>query len=85
MEPKKISELLISLGLSPAYKGYAYLFYSIYLTCSKRQHTGLVAGELYRETATHYKVSKSTVQHSIRSLLDVYWSQENADHFTQIT
>lgn len=85
MKPKKISELLIALGLCPAYKGYSYLQYAIYLTTTHKYRQGLIVGELYQETADYFHVSKSTVQHSIRSLLDVYWNQNNAGHFSTIT
>lgn len=85
MQLKKISELLITLGLCPAYKGYSYLLYAIYLTTTSKYRQGLIVGELYEETAKHFKVSKSTVQHSIRSLLDVYWNQNNSEHFSEIT
>lgn len=85
MELKKISELLIALGLCPAYKGYSYLLYAVHLTTTTRYRQGLIVGELYQETARHFNVSKSTVQHSIRSLLDVYWSQNDPKHFSNIT
>jgi hypothetical protein len=85
MKLKKISELLIALGLCPAYKGYTYLQYAVYLTTTQKYRQGLIVGELYQETAEHFHVSKSTVQHSIRSLLDVYWNQDNTQHFSNIT
>lgn len=85
MKLKEISELLITLGLCPAYKGYAYLQYAIYLTTTGSYRQGLIVGELYQETANHFHVSKSTVQHSIRSLLDVYWNQNSTEHFSRIT
>lgn len=85
MELKKISELLTTLGLCPAYKGYTYLLYAVFLTTTGKYRHGLIVGELYQETADHFQVSKSTVQHSIRSLLDVYWNQNSAKHFSRIT
>lgn len=85
MHLKQISELLITLGLCPAYKGYTYLLYAVHLATTSNYRQGLIVGELYEETAKHFMVSKSTVQHSIRSLLDVYWSQNNAEHFSETT
>lgn len=84
MNKKQISELLSRIGISPAYKGYPYLVHVIHLTTDKEGCPFLVIKELYARTADFFGVSATSIQHSIRTLLDVYWSQNNTKYFFDI-
>lgn len=73
-----IPELLTRLGLCPSYKGYHCLEYVIYLAASDGEYPFIVTKKLYTETAAHFGISPGCVQHGIRTLLDIFWSQENS-------
>lgn len=85
MNKNQISELLIQIGLSPAYKGYSYLVHIIYLAVSDKDQPFLIIKELYEKTAKHFGVTAASIQHSIRTLLDAYWIQDASKHFYRLT
>lgn len=84
MNKNLISELLAHIGISPAYKGYPYLVHVLFLATSEEYCPFLVIKELYARTADTFGVTATSVQHSIRTLLDVYWSQNNTERFFEV-
>lgn len=85
MNKNQICDLLIQIGINPAYKGYFYLVHIISLAVSDRDQPFLVIKDLYGKTAAHYGVTTASIQHSIRTLLDAYWIQDNSKYFYKTT
>lgn len=81
MNKNQISELLAQIGTNPAYKGYSYLIHVIYLASSEGDGTFLTLKRLYADTSQHFNVSPDSIQHSVRTLLDAYWNQDNTKYF----
>lgn len=76
-----ISELLTRLGVCPSYRGYRCLMHVIYLAASDDEYPFIVTKKLYADTAEHFGISPDSVQHGIRTLLDIFWSQENSKKY----
>lgn len=85
MEKNQISELLIRIGANPSYRGFPYLTYIICQTASDDAGPFLTSKALYRDAAEYFHISPDSIQHSIRTLLNAYWTQGNGKHFCHIT
>lgn len=80
-----ISELLTGIGVCPSYRGYHCLVHVIYLAASDGEYPFIVTKKLYADTAVCFGISPDSVQHSIRTLLDSFWSQKDSKkHFYDI-
>ena len=77
MEKNLVSELLIRIGVNPSYRGYQ--------AASAEDSLFLTSKVLYQAAAEYFHVSPDSIQHSIRTLLDAYWEQENGIHFCNVT
>jgi hypothetical protein len=85
MEKNQVSELLIRIGANPSYRGFPYLTYVIWQAASGGNGPFLSSKALYRDAAECFHVSPDSIQHSIRTLLNAYWMQDNGKHFCHIT
>lgn len=85
MEKNLVSELLIRIGVNPSYRGYPYLTCIILQAASAEDSLFLTSKVLYQAAAEYFHVSPDSIQHSIRTLLDAYWEQENGVHFCNVT
>lgn len=85
MENNHVSELLIRIGVNPSYRGFPYLTHIICQAASGSGGPFLTSKTLYYDAAKHFHVSPDSIQHSIRTLLNAYWMQNNGKYFCQIT
>lgn len=67
---QKINKVLMQSGVRPSYKGYPYLVHVILLASESNVPVTML--ELYARTAMEYKVSKSMVQHDIRTVIGIF-------------
>lgn len=85
MEKNQVSELLIRIGANPSYRGFPYLTHVICQAASGGNGPFLSSKALYRDAAECFHVSPDSIQHSIRTLLNAYWMQDNGKHSCHIT
>lgn len=84
MKANQISILFNSLGICPNFKGYPYLSYIVEIAVSYHGKPFPTLKALYSIAGEHFDVSPSIISHDIRTLLRVYWNQDNSDTFAQI-
>lgn len=85
MDKNQVSELLIRIGANPSYRGFPYLTHIICRASSEGSEPFLTSKVLYRDAAEYFHVSPDSIQHSIRTLLNAYWAQDNGKYFCHIT
>ena len=71
------SELLRAVGMSPKYKGYAYVLHMLDLAVEDISRTQNMSLRLYALTCEHYHVSPITVERNARFAIRRTWE---ADH-----
>lgn len=85
MEKNYVSEMLIRIGINPSYRGYPFLVHIIHHAATYANGPFLTSKALYQNAAEHYHVSPDAIQHSIRTILDTYWGQDNGKYFRNVT
>lgn len=70
---KKVSTLLLQLGVPPHIKGYGYLREAIIVAVKYPQAIDNMMRELYPRVADKFNITKSKVERGIRHAIDQAW------------
>ena len=80
----KTELLLHRLGLHATYKGYHYLFHALSLATKDETYLLGLTTRLYPAVARHFGSSCSSVERSLRTLIDVFWRDGSRAYFEKI-
>ena len=75
--PEEIARLLRSIGASGRLVGFHYTVYIVYTILQKPDEYFWITKCAYPETARYFKVSPSSVEHAIRTLIASVWNRRN--------
>ena len=73
----KIAVFLRKIGLRATYVGFNYLVSAIEMVLSDDDYLQCLTTRLYPEIAQKYQISAASVERSLRTLLEVFWSRGN--------
>ena len=79
---RKITQVILALGIPANIKGYQYLREGILLAMEDMEMVNYITKMLYPSIAKQYKTTPSRVERSIRHAIDVAWNRgcmENID------
>ena len=79
---RKITQVILALGIPANIKGYQYLREGILLAMEDMEMVNYITKMLYPSIAKRYKTTPSRVERSIRHAIDVAWNRgcmENID------
>ena len=79
---RKITQVILALGIPANIKGYQYLWEGILLAMDDMEMVNYITKMLYPSIAKRYKTTPSRVERSIRHAIDVAWNRgcmENID------
>ncbi len=80
----KIDKMLIELKITPALSGFHYIKECVMMTLMKGGRVGGLFREMYRQIATEYCTSPSSVERAIRNALDVIWGNARAKTINKV-
>lgn len=72
---EQISELLLRLGITANYRGYAYCIDAVMLVMEDISRLTLVTKELYPRVATLHRTEVHCVERNIRTVVKLCWRQ----------
>ena len=75
MAELRISNVFLSIGISPHIKGYGFLRTGVKLAMDDPSVLGNITKELYPKIAENYLTSSSKVERSIRHAIEVAWNR----------
>ncbi len=77
METKRYAaEMLRAIGLSPKYKGYAYILYMLDLAVQDISRTHNISAQLYSAVCERYHVSPIMVERNTRFAIRRGWEED---------
>lgn len=76
---ERISEIFISIGISPKNRGYRYLREGICLAISDPKVMNKVTKVLYPAIAVKFETSPSKVERAIRHAIETAWNRGRED------
>ena len=82
--PEEIARLLRSIGASGRLVGFHYTVYIVYHILQKPDEYFWITKCAYPETARYFKVSPSSVEHAIRTLIASVWNRRNHSNLTRV-
>lgn len=80
----KIDKMLIELKITPALSGFHYIKECVMMTLIKGGKVGGLFREMYRQIATEYSTSPSSVERAIRNALDNIWKNARAKTINKV-
>jgi len=81
---RKTVDLLRRLGIPSTLKGHCYICYGVYLIRQNPEVIQYVTKELYPEIAEQYEISWESVEHAIRTAVNVCWERGNRGLLNEI-
>ena len=69
----EIEELLLRLGASKKYVGFAHTMYALYLCVREPEYLLSTTKQLYPCVAKHFETSPAAVERNIRTIISVTW------------
>ena len=75
--PEEIARLLRSIGASGRLVGFHYTVYIVYHILQKPDEYFWITKCVYPDTARHFKVNPSSVEHAIRTLIASVWNRRD--------
>ena len=81
---KDIRMLLYRLGIRGTYRGFGYLAFAIWLSLEDEAYLRNLTKRLYPAVAGEFSVSPAAVEHSIRTVVEVFWQRGNREYFEQM-
>lgn len=82
--PEEIARLLRSIGASGRLVGFHYTVYIVYHILQKPDEYFWITKCAYPETARYFKVSTSSVEHAIRTLIASVWNRRNHSDLNRV-
>lgn len=71
---KEIYNVIRSLGITAKYKGYYFVADAIDIARKTDEEPLMITKDIYPPIARKYKASTKSVEHSIRTVVDVCWA-----------
>lgn len=84
MRERKITQVILSLGIPANIKGYQYLREGILLAMEDMEMVNYITKMLYPSIAKRYKTTPSRVERSIRHAIDVAWNRGSMENIDKI-
>ena len=81
---EKINDLVNTLGIRATYCGYHYLCYALELCRKNENYILYVWKYLYTDIAEHFKKSRSSVEHALRTVVTFCWYNGNREFLNTI-
>ena len=81
---KKISHLLLSLGIPSTRLGHHYLCYALELCLKDEDYLLAVYKLLYVDVARHFNTTRDNVEHCMRTAVSCFWDRGNKDLLSNI-
>ena len=79
-----IHKLVFRLGIRSTYQGFRYLCHALYLCQQDEDYLLAIYKRLYLDIAQHYKVSRDSVEHCIRTVVTICWEKGNKDFLIEM-
>ncbi len=70
--------IIRQLGATSKYKGYFYTAEAVELAMKSQERPFRITKDVYPRLATKYKVSAMSVEHDIRTLINVCWESNKS-------
>lgn len=74
---KKTKKTLFRLGIRSTLHGFRYLCYALELCKQNEDYLLAVYKRLYADVAEHFGVSRDSVEHCLRTIVDNCWNRGN--------
>ena len=71
-----IADFLHAIGISPKYKGYAYILHILCLSANDISRTQNMSAQLYQSVCEHYQVTPMTVERNLRFAIKRTWESD---------
>ena len=85
METKRrVTELMLELGMPAHLRGYHYLREAILLSMEDMELVGSITKLLYPEIAKMFQTTNIKVKRAIRSVIEIGWERGNEEMFEEI-
>ena len=85
MESKKrVTELMLELGMPAHLRGYHYLREAVMLSMEDMELVGSITKLLYPEIAKIFQTTNIKVERAIRSVIEIGWERGNEELFDRI-
>lgn len=81
---KNAADLLYAIGMSPKYKGYAYLQYIFSRTIVDRELIYGISVGLYPLVMEHFKIGRSCVERNIRFAIRRTWENDRDNRMRKL-
>lgn len=72
----RAAEMLRSIGMSPKYKGYAYILYMLRLSLEDPLRTHNVSTQLYSQVCERFNVPPTAVERNVRFAIRRTWESD---------
>ena len=82
--PEEIARLLRGIGASGRLVGFHYTVYIVYTILQKPDEYFWITKCTYPETARYFKVSPSSVEHAIRTLIASVWNRRDHSDLNRV-
>lgn len=82
---QKTKQLLFQLGIRSTYKGVRYICYALELCKQNEDYLLLVHKRLYTDVAEHFAVSRDSVEHCLRTIVDTCWDRGDRNLLIKIS
>ena len=85
METKRrVTELMLELGMPAHLRGYHYLREAILISIEDMELVGSITKLLYPEIAKTFQTTNIKVERAIRSIIEIGWERGNEELFEKI-
>lgn len=79
MSKRSIARYLLSMGVSPQYKGYRYLVAALSATIANAQLLNQITTVLYPRVAQEFQTTPANVDRCIRTAIENVWADGNRE------
>ena len=81
---KRVTELMLELGMPAHLRGYHYLREAVLLSMDDMELVGSITKLLYPEIAKAFQTTNIKVERAIRSIIEISWERGNEEVFEKI-
>lgn len=80
----ELGNIIRKMGINATYKGYHYLLEAIEITLEDDNNLLHVTKNIYEEIGQRNRVSKETVEHNIRHVVEVCWNRGDREYLNYV-
>lgn len=81
---KRVTHLMLDMGVPAHLKGYHYLRHAIIMSGKDMEIVGSVTKLLYPAIAKHYGTTDQKVERAIRNAIEISWLRGNVETFEEL-